>query len=71
MSFLRLIKVLIVADLPIHYIFTICLGLPKFIQFAIYIFLKLYYYISKTVTSSDVTVLPVESPASGFPCSSV
>ena len=42
---LRLIKVLIVADLPIHFFFTICLGLPKFMQFAIYIYIYIYIHI--------------------------
>ena len=31
---LSLINVFIVADLPIHSFFTICLGLSKFMQFA-------------------------------------
>ena len=43
---LRLIKVFIVADFPIHSYFTICLGLPKFMQFAVYIYIYIYIYIS-------------------------
>ena len=41
---LRLIKVFIVADLPIHAFFTVCLGLPKFMQFVVYIHIHVYMY---------------------------
>ena len=50
-SVLRLIKLFTVTDLPIHAFFTICLGLPKFMQFAVcmyvcmYIYLYMYIYI--------------------------
>ena len=36
---LRLIKVFIIADLPMHAFFMICLGLPEFMQFAVYIYI--------------------------------
>ena len=39
---LRLINVFIVSDLPIHSFFMICLGLPKFMQFAVYIYIYIY-----------------------------
>ena len=42
---LRLIKVFIVADFPIHSYFTICLDLPKFMQFAICVYICIYVYI--------------------------
>ena len=42
---LRLIKVFIVADSLIHAFFTICLGLPKFMQFVVYIYIYIYIYI--------------------------
>ena len=40
---LRLIEVFIVIDLPIHAFFTICLGSPNFMQFAVYIHIYIYY----------------------------
>ena len=39
---LRLIKVFIVADSPIHVFFMICIGLSKFMQFAVYIYIYIY-----------------------------
>ena len=39
----RLIKVFVVTDLPIHAFFTTCLGLPKFMQFAVYICIEYIY----------------------------
>ena len=42
---LRLIKVFIDADFPIHAFLTICLDLPKFMQFAVFISIYIYIYI--------------------------
>ena len=44
MEELFLIKVFIVTDLPIH-VFFICLHLPKFMQFAVYIYIYICMYV--------------------------